>query len=301
MENYYIRGPIGVHEKFIMVAEQAETDPRIEKFPAFVTWSYELNTYVLDPSANVQPAVFEAERITETLALAILDTQQPNVFLNMQSDGFATRSPNRQIFRLATNVRAWPDTPMLAGTSCLFRVGCESMKFHRYLPNTVNYNNDQCQPPECIVNDRRFPSGEHYRVRLVPIKLYLDGNCNQVIDNAQQVTKLEQQWILKNFLTNTGCPCNARYFTVKSQCEQWQWYEYCLPFQQCGDNNCVGAANDSSLICGFNTSRRRFETERKTFIYSEPNPWIAVVVIVLAVLLILFMVRYVVARDTEIF
>lgn len=297
--DYYMRGPIEVHDEFIIVAEQEREDPRIERFPSFVVWSEEIGAYVFDPSAEAVPSVFITGRITETLAMTIRDVSLRDTYLNMDSDGFATRSSNRQIFRVATNVRAWPKTPLLAGASYLIRQHNDSLKFYRYLPNTVSYSESVCRSPETIVEDRRFPSTDHFRLRMVPLKVYKRGVCNRLKHTAVRARELEQQWILKTYLNNTACPDTVQYFTKNEDCDINMWYRYCLPFEQCGTNDCVGASNDTSMVCGYNSQTRHFEQERSESSFSQPNMWIFLSLLLIGMLICLWFVKYVVGGNGQ--
>lgn len=78
----------------------------------------------------------------------------------------------------------------------------------------------------------KFPNGEN--IRLVPVKWYPKGKCNELTDTLE----MEKKWIINNDI--------PKGFSTKIECERDVFYRYCNKDEKV--NNCFGKCDSGDLF-----------------------------------------------------
>ena len=235
------------------------------------------------PSPVILTADVNNNSNSKSISFKINNNNSPN--FNVNDTGYAIAGTNSPTVMFPTSTDLNVQYAAVAGALYGFSFNSTNVKFYAYTPKDSPDapNNVFSADIELDSNGAAILQTFNNFIRVLPIKYYYAGNCNNFPSNNSAVVLNEAEWVSKSVF---GTGTYLRGFTVQNECNNGVFYEYCILPATCGGgNNCNGVCPNNSQ-CNLNKSTGQFGCNNS----EGSGSWWWIIWIILGVLLLILLI-----------
>lgn len=272
---YYLRGPISSREQVIIVGIDAENNPY------FLYSQANSSSLYFDPIRNykkspIQPIVFTVFKGSTRGTVYFTNN---NINFLSQNKGIAILfNPTLPIIEQPSEYTLVPQD--YSPTTSVLETGAF------YILKNISFDTLAFE----IFNKNDSTDPDITQIRFLPLKWYVNGNCENIVTSVSNVADQEYNWV-----TN---PVNfsMQGFTTKNQCDHGLFYRYCNLDETCGD--CFGLCPGNSTCREVNniyTGGTPFlcKNEIAVNVNENLNETIFISIVVILLLILIIFILYV--------